>query len=165
MGLISSDTIYYYVYCILAHRHRYVGEGETFKVIYSNLINIMNPRGLSFGSVGFEFRFPTGRDSATFRDKGTEVPSLSRNKGTTGQAQNLATRREGRDSLSKSGTGRETGQSLFFCQNPGQDAEQDGKVILSLDVPGQRSLSRDFCSCPCRRTKGQRDKEIFFFPG
>ena len=37
----------------------------------------------------------TGRDSATFRDKGTEVPSLSRDKGTTGQAQNLATGRNG----------------------------------------------------------------------
>ena len=36
-----------------------------------------------------------------------------------------------------------------------------GKVILSRDVPGQRSLSRDFYSCPCPGTKGQRDKEIF----
>ena len=34
--------------------------------------------------------FPMGRDSATFPDKGTEVPSLSRDKGSTGQAQNLA---------------------------------------------------------------------------
>ena len=34
--------------------------------------------------------FPTERDSATFQDKETEVPSLSRNKGTTGQAKNLA---------------------------------------------------------------------------
>ena len=34
--------------------------------------------------------FPTGRDSATFRDNGTEVPSLSQDKGTTGQAKNLA---------------------------------------------------------------------------
>ena len=34
--------------------------------------------------------FPTGQHSATFWDKGTEVPSLSRDKGTTGQAQNLA---------------------------------------------------------------------------
>ena len=40
---------------------------------------------------GFLLAFPTGRDSATFRDKGTEVPSLSRDKGTTGQVQNLAT--------------------------------------------------------------------------
>ena len=30
--------------------------------------------------------FPTGWDSATFRDKGTEVPSLSWDKGTTGQS-------------------------------------------------------------------------------
>ena len=35
------------------------------------------------------------RDRATFRDKGTEVCSLSRDKGTTGQAQNLATGRGG----------------------------------------------------------------------
>ena len=39
--------------------------------------------------------FPTGRDSATFRDKGTEISSLSRDKGTTGQAQNFATGRDG----------------------------------------------------------------------
>ena len=39
--------------------------------------------------------FPTGRDSATFWDKGTEVPSLSRDKGTTGQAQNLTKGRDG----------------------------------------------------------------------
>ena len=38
--------------------------------------------------------FPTGWDSATFRDTGTEVPSLSRDKGTTGQSKNLA---KGRD--------------------------------------------------------------------
>ena len=45
--------------------------------------------------VQFKLGFPTGRDCATFRDKGTEEPSLSRDKGTTGQAQNLATGREG----------------------------------------------------------------------
>ena len=45
-----------------------------------------------------------GRDSATFRDKGTEVPSLFWDKGTTGQAKNLA---KGRDGLGqpKSRTG------------------------------------------------------------
>ena len=74
--------------------------------------------------------FPTGRDSITFRDKGTEVPSLSRDKWTTGQAQNLATGRAGtayqnpgrdagRDNHYFSvkiwdGTRDETGQSLFF---------------------------------------------------
>ena len=36
-----------------------------------------------------------GRDSATFREKGTEVSSLSRDKGATGQAQNIATGRAG----------------------------------------------------------------------
>ena len=35
-----------------------------------------------------------GRDSATFWDNGTEVPSLSRDKGTTGQAKKVA---KGRD--------------------------------------------------------------------
>ena len=43
--------------------------------------------------------FPTGRDSATFQDKGTKVPSWSRDKGTTGQAQNQD--RTGLDGLSK----------------------------------------------------------------
>ena len=38
--------------------------------------------------------FPMGQDSATFQDKGTEIHSLSRDKGTTGQAQNLATGRD-----------------------------------------------------------------------
>ena len=37
---------------------------------------------------GFIFKlvFPMRRDSATFWDTGTEVPSLSRDEGTTGQA-------------------------------------------------------------------------------
>ena len=38
----------------------------------------------------FVIGFPMGRDSATFWEKGTEVPSLTRDKKTTGQAQNLA---------------------------------------------------------------------------
>ena len=39
--------------------------------------------------------FPTGRESAIFWDKGIEVPSLSRDKGTMGQAQNLSEERVG----------------------------------------------------------------------
>ena len=35
-----------------------------------------------------------------------------------------------------------------------------GKVILSRDGTGQRSLSRDICSCPCPGTKGHRDKNF-----
>ena len=38
-------------------------------------------------------------------------------------------------------------------------------VILSRDVPGQKSLSRDICSCPCPGTKGHRDKNFFFVTG
>ena len=49
--------------------------------------------------------FPTGRDSATFRDNGTEVSSLSRDKGTTGQAKNLTKGRDG-PGQPKFGTGR-----------------------------------------------------------
>ena len=49
--------------------------------------------------------FPTGRDSATFRDKGTEVPSFSRDKGTTGRAKNLAKGRDG-PGQPKLGTGQ-----------------------------------------------------------
>ena len=62
--------------------------------------------------------FTTGRDSATFRDNGIEVPSLSRDKGTTGQAKNLA---KGRDGIAKiqDGPGRDS-------QNPGRDARQNG---------------------------------------
>jgi hypothetical protein len=58
--------------------------------------------------------FPTGRDSATFRDKGTEVPPFSWDKGTMGQAQNLAMGRDG------------PGQ----CQNLGRDAGRDGTITI-----------------------------------
>ena len=44
--------------------------------------------------MAYELGFPTGRDRETFRDNETEVSSLSRDKGTMGQAQNLATGRD-----------------------------------------------------------------------
>ena len=46
-----------------------------------------------------------GRDSATFWDKGPEAPSLFRDKGTTGQAKNLA-KGLGRDGLGQDGPGQ-----------------------------------------------------------
>ena len=55
--------------------------------------------------VVFILVFPTGRDSEAFRDNGTEVPSLSWDKGTTGQAKNLA-KEQDRSGQPKSGTGR-----------------------------------------------------------
>ena len=130
---------------------------------------------------------------------------MSRDKGTTGQAQNLAKGRDGPGQL-KSGTGRagtakirdgtrdKTGQSQKGCSKTGNGCSKTGndvlkqendvlkqeiwsfscfgtsfscflcsfgKVILSRDVPGQRCLSRDICSCPCPGTKGHRDKKIF----
>ena len=48
-----------------------------------------------------------GWDRPTFCDKGTETPLWSREKGTTGQAKNLAKRRDG-PGQPKSGTGRGT---------------------------------------------------------
>ena len=70
------------------------------------------------GTKDLKLAFPTGRDSATFRDKGTEVPSLSRDKGTTGQAKNLAKGRDG-PGQPKFGTGRDS-------QNPGRAVGQNG---------------------------------------
>jgi hypothetical protein len=66
------------------------------------------------------------RDSATFRDKGTEVPSLSWDKGTMGQAKNLA---KGQD-----GPGRDS-------QNSGRD--RPGQAGTGRDRPGQAGTGRD----------------------
>ena len=66
----------------------------------------------------FDLAFPTGCESATFRDKGTEVPSLSRDKGTTGQAQNLAT---GRDGI------------LTACPVPSRGTEKKEKALRKWD--------------------------------
>ena len=66
----------------------------------------------------FTVGLPTGRDSATFRDNGTEVSSLSRDKGTTGQAKNLSKGRDG------------PGQTKFGMvrdnHNLGRDTGQNG---------------------------------------
>ena len=60
----------------------------------------------SLAFLGCILAFPTRRDSETFWDNGTEIPSLSRDKGTTGQAKNLAKGRDG-SGQPKSGTGRD----------------------------------------------------------
>ena len=64
--------------------------------------------------------FPTGQDSATFRDKGTEVPSLSRDKRTTGQAQNLAKGRDGPGQPVKIWDGARDGTVQYFDSCPVQ---------------------------------------------
>ena len=52
-------------------------------------------RLIDFKNTVFILGFATGQDSANFQDKGTEVPTLSQDKGTTGQAQNLAKGQDG----------------------------------------------------------------------
>ena len=56
-----------------------------YEVICQNGLSIFN-----LFLTSHKLGFPTGQDSATFLEKGTEVTSLSRDKGATGQAQNLA---------------------------------------------------------------------------
>ena len=51
-------------------------------------IYIPEPGDIIFHAYPSELGFPKGRDCAIFRDNGTEVPSLTRDKGTTGQAKN-----------------------------------------------------------------------------
>ena len=96
----------------------------------------------------FLIGFPTGRDSTTFRDNGTEVSSLlSRDKGTTGQAQNLA---KGRDRL---------GQPVKI-----RNGTQDGTVpdfdSLSLLVPRDKTgQSRKGCS-KTGKGRSKTEKEV-----
>ena len=66
-----------------------------------------------------------GRDSATFQDKGTEVPSLSRDKGAMGQAQNLTTGQDGQGQPVKTQEVTWDGTITIFCQNPGRDMGLD----------------------------------------
>ena len=78
------------------------------------------------------------------RDTGTEVPSLSRDKGTTGQAQNLATGRDG-PGQPKSGTGRagtvkirdgtrdKTGQGRKGCSKTGKGCSKTEKDVLKQE--------------------------------
>ena len=76
-----------------------VGElEETFALMKDTVDKI-------FSIYEFQLGFPNERDNATIRDNGTEVPSLSREKGTTGQAKNLAKGRDG-PGQPKFGTGR-----------------------------------------------------------
>ena len=74
--------------------------------------------------------FPTGQESATFWDKGSEIPFLSREKGTMGQAQNLA-----------------TGQSgiLTACPIPSRDVPRDRNERKSVEKMG--SFSDFFFIC------------------
>ena len=74
--------------------------------------------------------FPTGQDSATFRDKETEVPSLFRDKGTTGQAQILVPGRDGPGQPVKIRDGTWDGTITIFLSKSGMGQERDGTIII-----------------------------------
>ena len=102
----------------------------------SNSVVLLINNSLDISLVLLDSLFPTGRDRPTFRDKGTDVSSLSRENGTTGQAQNLAM---GRDS-----------------QNPGRDRPGQPKSGTG------RGTKWDRAEKGCSKTEGQRDRQNFF---
>ena len=99
-----------------------------------------------------------GRDSATFWDNGTEVPSLSRDKATTGQAQNLAIG-QNRMGQPKFGTGwagtakirdgaqDKTGRSRKRCSKTGKRCSKTENEVMPGFVfwknPGHIFFFRD----------------------
>ena len=126
---------------------------------------------LQVSSHEFELALLMKRDSATFWDKGTEVPSLSRDKGTTGQAKNLVKGLDG-PGQPKSGTGRvgtrdKMVQSRKGCS--GKDVVKQEKDVLKEIfrihfVPGRSGIeefSRDIRSCCCPGTERHREKNFF----
>jgi hypothetical protein len=74
-----------------------------------------------------------GRDILTFRDKGTEVPSLSPDKESTGQAQNLANGldRPGQPVTIRDGTWDGTSFDSLSCPIPQNRAE---KEVLKQEI-------------------------------
>ena len=82
---------------------------------------------------------PTGQDSATYWNKGTEVSSLSRDKGTMGQAKNL-TKGQDRPGQPKFGPGRDS-----------QNLGRDGTAKIRDGTQDKTGLSRKGCSKTGRR--------------
>ena len=85
--------------------------------------------GYSSSSSTLGLGFPTGRDSATFRDSGTGKTFLSRDKGTMGQKFLHCPETKGqRDKLKilpRDGTGRDSQNSGRDNQNPGWDTDKN----------------------------------------
>ena len=98
--MLSFPFLHYFAKKMSEKKKSVACVANMFSFQFSGLTHTLLPRTF-YSSIGF----PTGWDSTTFWDNGTEVSSLSRDKGTTGQAQNLAKGRDGPGQL-KSGTGR-----------------------------------------------------------
>ena len=73
-----------------------------------------------------------GPDSSTFRDKGTEYSSLSRDKGTMGQAQNLATGRNRPGQPIKIWDGTQDGTITIFQSNSGREQGRDNRYFFPM---------------------------------
>ena len=73
-----------------------------------------------------------GWDCATFWDKRTEVSSLSQDKRTTGQAQNLATGRVGTVKI-RDGTRDKMGQGRKGCSKTGKGCSKTEKDVLKQE--------------------------------
>ena len=85
-----------------------------------------------------------GWNSLVSQDKGTEVPSLSRDKGTTGQAKNLAKGQDGpgqpkfgtgraRTARIQNGTRDKTGQSRKGHSKTGKGCSKTEKNVLKQE--------------------------------
>ena len=101
-------------------------------------------------AVYFKLGFPTGRDSATFRDSGTAKTFLSRDKGTTGQKFLYCPGTKGqRDKLKilpRDGTGRDS-QNLGR-DGPGQPKSGTGRFKFQL-----KPCSKTFPYLPSEQCK------------
>ena len=86
-------------------------------------------------SINYQFRlgFPTGRDTATFWDNGTEVSLLSRDNGTSSKSCHGT----GRAGTASQNMGRDMGRDrvLIFCHGTGR--EGFWQPVLSRKIPGQ----------------------------
>ena len=89
--------------------------------------------------------FPTGRDSANFRDKGTEVLSLSQDKGTMGQAKYLA---NGRDEVQNGTKQKRTFQNRKWMSQNKKGHSKTGKDVPNIFENFKFILSKDRGVCP-----------------
>jgi hypothetical protein len=71
-----------------------------------------------------------GRDSTTVRDKGTEVPLLSWDKGKMRQAKNLAKGQDGAGQPVKIRDGMRDGKIPIFLSKPGTGLGRDGTITI-----------------------------------
>ena len=92
---------------------------------------------VSYHMAGPQLGFPGQRDRSLFiapglRDNGTEVPSLSRDKGTMGQAQNLAVGQDGPGQPVKIRYGtRDWTITIFLSKSgTGQGPGRDGTITI-----------------------------------